>query len=424
MKIIVFGITHKKATIDLREKVAFSQSKKQEAYSLLKESPFIHEAVILSTCNRSEVFAVVQDTSIARRWFKRFYTDFFQLKETALEGCNHFEKGREAVQYLYHVCVGVDSLVIGEDQILGQVKEAHAEALDFAATGKILNKLFLEAVTTAKEVKTETAISENALSISSIAVKQMENHLKGLVGKTVLVVGFGKMSRIAIENLLCKGIKRLYICNRTKESVQELIEKHPQIHYLSYDQKYEMLNGVDAVISATGAPHFIFYKEDMEKIYQKHRPMCMIDIALPRDIDPAVKEIEGIELFHIDDLKEIANENLAYRMDCIEIIKQSINEAIEKYEGWYQCLPIYPRIQAIKAYSETLTDQELEKLFKRLDHMAEEDRQVIEVVVKSLVKKMWKTPILQLKDAGIRGNGEAFAAFVDEFLGLDAGCGK
>jgi len=332
MKIIVFGITYKSSTIDLREKVSFSTSRKKEAYSLLRESHFIEEAVILSTCNRSEVFAVVKDTTIAEHWFKNFYIDFFQLQGNTLEGTHHFQKEREAVRYLYHVCAGLDSLVIGEDQILGQVKEAYAEALELGATGKILNKLFLEVVTTAKEVKTQTSISENPLSISSIAVKQIEKHLKSLIGKKVLVVGFGKMSRIAIENLISKGVDRLYICNRTKKSVQQLIEQHTQIYYLSYDQKYEMLNEVDAVISATGAPHFVFYKDNIERVYQQHRPICMVDIALPRDIDPAVQELDGVTLFHIDDLKEIANENLAYRMQCMEMMKEAIQKAIEKYE--------------------------------------------------------------------------------------------
>jgi len=422
MKIIVFGITHKSSTIDLREKVSFSRSRKLEAYSLLKKSPFIEEAVILSTCNRSEVLAVVQDATIAENWFKRFYIDFFQLKDETLEGTHHFQKERGAIQYLYRVCAGLDSLVIGEDQILGQVKEAHAEALELRATGKILNKLFLEAVTTAKEVKTKTSISQNSLSISSIAVKQIEKHLKSLVGKKVLVVGFGKMSRIAIESLISKGIHKLYICNRTNESAHKLIEQHSQLYYLSYDQKYEILNDVDAVISATGAPHFIFHKADIERVYRQHRPMCMIDIALPRDIDPAVQELDGVTLFHIDDLKGIANENLSYRMQCMEVINEAIDKAIEKYEEWYQCLPIYSRIQAIKTYSETLTEQELEKLFKRLQHMEEKDRQIIEIVVKSLVRKMWKTPILQLKGARTSGNVEQFAGFVDEFLGLDHRC--
>jgi len=339
MKIIVFGITHKNSTIDFREKVSFSRSKKQEAYLLLKESPFVEESIILSTCNRSEIFAVIKDTTIAARWFNRFYTQFFQLHDETLEGCQHFLKGKEAVQYLYHVCSGLDSLVIGEDQILGQVKEAHGEALKVGATGKILNKLFLEAVTTAKEVKTQTSISENALSISSIAVKQIEKYLKSLIGKKVLVVGFGKMSKIAIENLISKGVDKLYICNRTKESVQQLIEQNSKLYYLPYDQKYEVLNEVDAVISATGAPHFIFYKEDIESVHQKHRPMCMVDIALPRDIHPSVQELEGVKLFHIDDLKEIANENLAYRIQCMEMIKEAINKSVNKYEEWYKCPP-------------------------------------------------------------------------------------
>lgn len=418
MKLVAFGITHKNSTIALREKVAFSNSKLQKAYNLLREDSFVKEAVILSTCNRSEIVAVVEDTNRAEEWFKGFYIDFFQLQQEEIEGHYLYKCKKEAVGYLYEVCCGLDSLVLGEDQILGQVKEAHQRAMELKACGKILNKLFLEAVTTAKEIRTKTSISENPLSISYIAIKQVEKQLGDLKGKKVLVIGFGEMSRLAVEHLLDKGVSAIYICNRRRDTIESLIENHNNIQYIDFDEKYKLLKQMDIVISATGAPHYIYYKEDFCNYYEGEKPLCIVDIALPRDIDPEIREVQGVSLFHIDQLKDIADENLASRKNLIIEIRQAIEVAIKNYEGWYQCLPVYPKIEAIKNYSQQLTDVELEKMFKKLSHIPEKDKETIEIIVRSLVKKMWRKPILQLKDAGVKGKGEEMASFVDEFLGL------
>ena len=422
MKIMVFGITHKNSNITLREKVAFSKTKLMQAYDLLNHSEFVEEAIIISTCNRSEIFAVVEDINESEGRFQLFYEEFFKLRDNEIEGCYQYKSGRDAVTYLFEVCCGLDSLVLGEDQILGQVKEAHAKAMEVKATGKILNKLFLEAVAAAKEIKTKTGISENSLSISSIAVKQIEQDLIDLKGKGIMVIGFGKMSRIAIENLLDKEVERIYICNRSSEVVEDLLKRYSQVKYVPYDEKYKYINQVNAIISATSAPHYVLHYDEFNKIFsdaEKQQRLCLIDIALPRDIDPLIGNIEGVNLFHIDQLKEIADDNLIFRRKCIENIRGYINDAVDKYINYYQCLPLHPRIEAIQDYSKNITDQELGKLFKRLQHMEEKDRKVIEVVVRSLIKKMWKQPILQLKNAGNLGKGEEFASFIDEFFGFE-----
>ncbi|WP_026477229.1 glutamyl-tRNA reductase [Alkaliphilus transvaalensis] len=424
MKIMVFGVTHKNSSIELREKVAFSKSKLQQAYDALKASTFVEEAVILSTCNRSEIFAVVKAIEEGEAWFKDFYYNFFHLKEDQLEGRYLIKKGREAVAYLYEVCCGLDSLVLGEDQILGQVKDAHNYAMEIKATGKVLNRLFLEAIAKAKEIKTRTAISENPLSISSIAVKKIENTLGSLKGREALVIGFGKMSRIAIENLLEKGVETIYICNRNKESLQVLLSKHPQIQYIPFTEKYSKINEVDVVISATAAPHYVFHYQEFKEIYQGKNQICMVDIALPRDIDPLLEKIDGVSLFHIDQLKEVVEESISFRNKCIEEMEGYLEESILKFEDWYRCLPIYPRIEALQSYTQRLTDEELASLFKRLSPMEDKDKELIEVVVRSLIKKMWKKPILQMKQAGVTGRGEQMASMVDELFDLQKNLGN
>lgn len=423
MKIMVFGITHKNSNIALREKVAFSKSKLLLAYDLLKASEFIEEAIIISTCNRSEIFAVVQDLDLAELKFKQFYIDFFRLEASELEGSYSYKSERAAIEYLFEVCCGLDSLVLGEDQILGQVKEAYSTAIEQKASGKVLNKLFLEAVTSAKEIKTQTGISENPLSISSIAVKKIQQQLMGIEGKRIMVIGFGKMSRIAIENLIDKEAEEIYICNRSRTALEDLLTDNKKLKYISFEERYLYINQVDAIISATSAPHYVLFHDEFIKVFNKNledssRRLCIIDIALPRDVDPLIDNIKGVSLFHIDQLKEIADENMTYRKKCIEDIGANIKTAVDNYIHWYNCLPLHPRIKAIQGYSKGLTDQELEKLFKRLGHVEEKDKKIIEVVVRSLIKKMWRQPILQLKNAGNLGKGEEFASFIDEFFGF------
>lgn len=424
MKVVIFGVTHKNSNITLREKVAFSKSKLQQAYDQIMKDSFLKEAVIISTCNRSEIFAVVEDTTRAESWFKSFYEEFFKLEKDILNGHYLFRWGKEAVRYLYEVCCGLDSLVLGEDQILGQVKEAHYQAMEVGCSGKILNKMFLEGIATAKEVKSKTGMSENPLSISTIAVKQIEKELGELKGKRVLVIGFGKMSRIAMENLLYRGVSKIYVSNRTREPIEQLEKKHHQIQYLSFEDRYKLINGVDIIISATGAPHLVLSYDEFQRNYPQNNTICIVDIALPRDVDPQIGKLEGINLFHIDELKEIAAENMAFRENCLNEAKEYIEESLNKYCDWYQCIPIHSRIEALMNYSERLTDEELSRLFEKLSHMEDRDKKQIEIVVKSLIKKMWKEPILQMKQAGVTGRGEQVASVVDELFGFHQNLGQ
>ncbi|GAB6086036.1 glutamyl-tRNA reductase [Alkaliphilus crotonatoxidans] len=416
MNLVVFGVTHKSSTIGLREKVAFTKSKLERAYEAFNQDPFIKEAIIISTCNRSEVFALVADSSRACEYFKGFYQDFFKLTEIELKGQYHFLDGKLVVTYLYNVCCGFDSLVLGEDQILGQVKEAYYFGMEEGSSGKVLNRLFLEAISTAKEIKAKTGISNNPLSISTIAVKQIERQVGSLTDKRVLVIGFGKMSRIAIENLIDKNIKEIYLCNRTRETVEKLQKSYQQIQYCPFEERYHLINKVDVIISATGAPHYVLRQEAFQKSYKGKGSLCIVDIALPRDVEPSIGEIKGVTLFHIDQLNEIAKESMAFRKQCVGEAAQSIQEAVEEYCNWYRCLPIYSRIEAIKSYSDRLTQEELERLFKKLPHVEDRDKGQIEQVVKSLIKKIWRRPILQMKNAGIGGRGEEVAAIVDELF--------
>lgn len=416
MKLVVFGVTHKTAPISLREKVAFTKSKVAHAYELMEQEPFIKESIIISTCNRSEVFAIVEDIKKGQLWFTRFFEAFFQLAPDTLQGCTLYKTGPEAAQYLFEICCGMDSLVLGEDQILGQVKDAYYEGMEAGASGKILNRLFLEAISTAKEIKATTGISNNSLSISSIAVKQIERKLGDLSGKKVLVIGLGTMGRIAIENLLEKGVGTVFVSNRSQGAFEALKKKHPSLQTIAFEERYQLLDQVEIVISATGSPHCVLKEQPFREHYHGKQPLCIVDIALPRDVESGIGQVAGVSLFHIDELKEIAAENMAYRESCLQVIREAIQVGVQEYCDWYRCLPIYARIEALKQYSDQLTEEELERLFRQLSHLSEGDKAHIALVVKSLVKKIWRKPILQMKQAGISGRGENMGALIDELF--------
>lgn len=418
MKIVVFSVNYKTSSIELRERVAYSNKKLKGAYEIIRGDDFIKEGIIISTCNRSEIFALVEDVDLAEDYLKGFYKSFFNLEEGEIDSHYLFKSRYDAVRYLYEVCIGLDSLVLGEDQILGQVKDAYSKAVEYGGSGKALNKMFLEAITKAKEIKTKTNISENPLSISYIGIKQLEKHFNTLEGKNVLILGYGKMGELALKHLMDKGVNKIYICNRREKDIKAICEKNDLIEYIHFGQKYEYINQVDIVIGSTAAPHFVYLKEELEVHIKENKELAILDIALPRDIDPLIGEMKNIEIYHIDQLQEIANENMLFRKGLIDEINRYIDEGIDEYYKWYKCIPIYPKIKAIKDYSQDITEEELDKMFKKLSHIDNRDKETIETVVRSMVKKMWRTPILQLKNAGNQGRAEEMATFVSEFLGL------
>ena len=422
MKIISFSINHKKAKIDFREKVSFTKSGLIKALEILREGSGFEEGVILSTCNRTELIAVVEDLTNAETRCRKFFSDFFHLKHGEILGQYDFKEETDAINYLYEVAAGLDSIVLGEDQILGQVKEAYTKAQEIGASGKVLNKLFLGAITTAKEIRTTTRISQNPLSISSIAIQKGKEVLGSLKDKTVLVVGYGKMSRLAMNHLVEEGFEKIYLCNRRAERIEEV--KDPKIHKISYQDKYRILQEeeIHLVISATGAPHMIFERENFEGLHKRflmeNRSLAMIDIALPRDVDPSIGELQGIHLYTVDDLKVIATGNLKGRESLVEEIKECIEKAVSDYECWQRCIPVHPKIAKIKNQSSTLVDRELEDLFRKLEHLEGKDQKLIEKKVKSIVGKILKTPILEMKKAGEKGESDEAVKFAHRYLGV------
>lgn len=418
MDIIVVGLNHKKSPVYIREQVSFCESKKEKGYDILKDAYYIKEHIILSTCNRSEIIAVVTDIQKGIDEIKRFYIKFFNLDIEFIDNYFNIVIADDAVRHVFKVAAGLDSLVIGEDQILGQLRQAHEYAMDKNATGSILNKLIREAITTAKKIKRETKISEKPLSISTIAVKFIEKIFQDLVDKKVLVIGVGKMSRIAIENLIYKGVKEIYVTNRTKGHAVDLSKRYNEIGVIDFKDRYKMIEEVDIIITSTSAPHYILKKEEFMKFYKKSRKICIVDISVPRDVEPEIGILEGVSLYEIDQLKSIADENYQSRIESAKIASQIIIEDYIKFENWYNCLSVFPVIKELKNYSSSIADKELEEFLKKMNNLSCKEKEQITLFTRSLVKKLFKRPLLELKRAGENKQGELFACITKELFAL------
>ncbi|AEM77926.1 glutamyl-tRNA reductase [Thermoanaerobacter wiegelii] len=380
----------KDTPLELREKVSFKDI--GEALIKLKELG-LEEVVILSTCHRSEIYFYSQKISTDE--VKDFFINYFGLKEDFIKYLRQIY-GLDAVEHIFRVACGLESMVVGEDQILSQVKEAIDTAQTFNSSGKIFFKLFRDAVTLGKKARTDTGIKDLALSISYIAVKFVQEVFKDIKGKKAFVIGLGEMGQNAMKNLLDKGAD-VFVTNRTFSKAIELKEQIPQINIVPYEEKYLHIATSDIVISATNAPHYTVNYDKFKKIYDG-RKICMVDIALPRDIDPRIGQIEGVSLYTIDDLKKTAEENKKERLSLIPVIEKMVKEEVNKFEKWYKTLEIEPYIKEVSRYANEVCNTEFQRIINKLTDVSEKDKENIKIALKRVANKMANKMIAYLKE--------------------------
>lgn len=332
--LVMAGIDYEHSTLQVREKAAFTESKIKNAFNIIKQDGILNEAVIVSTCNRSEIYAVSEKLG-ANKYIKDFCESFFNMESSEIKDNLVIRNGFDVVYHIFKVANGFKSMVLGEDQILGQVKEGYKNALINKASGKILNRLFLNAITNAKKVKTNTSLTNTSVSVSGIGVKLIKKHIKTLNGKRALLIGIGKMSRLNIKYLLSEGIDKIYITNRTRKKILDLEENSDKICGLDFEDRYKYINDVDVIISCTSAPHFILHAEDFTKNY-KGNPLCILDLAVPRDVEPQVGNVSGTALYVIDDIKKITEENEKIKHDEYNKGMKYLREDVLKYINWLE----------------------------------------------------------------------------------------
>lgn len=410
MSIGVVGVNHL-CPIHIREKVCFTHSKKIQALDDLKERG-IQEIVILATCNRTEIYIWDQDLASKIQIVKAFFLDF--LDEEELEDYMLCKSGKKAIKHLCYVASGLDSIVIGEDQVLGQVKEAWELASKQKTCGKMLNKLFREAITTAKSIKNNLKISEHPLSISYVAVKFLKEKMQSLTQKNILVIGIGKMSQLVIKYLQDEQIGTIYVSNRSHNKAQQVESLYENVVAVSYQDRYLLLNKVDAVICATASPHVILQKQAMPKLTDK---LYMMDIALPRDIDPKLNEIELIELYDIDDLKMICKKNNETRKELSYQAKEMIRYKINELEEWIQFIEVENVLARLNDKKEEILQCTLEVIDKKTK-VSEEDKKVIDKMLSAALKNLLISPTANLKKIKDKEQREKYIQVIEDLFEL------
>ncbi|MCX8109872.1 MAG: glutamyl-tRNA reductase [Syntrophorhabdaceae bacterium] len=388
MHIIVFGLNHNTAPVEVRERFYISEERLHDFLKQLS-SENLGESVVLSTCNRTEIYMATEDIDTTYKNLKDIVSNSFQIEIEWFDRYTYLLSDEDAYRHIFQVASGLDSMVIGEPQILGQVKDAYRAASFMGTTGFYLNRLFHRTFYVAKKVRTETKIGYNPVSISSMAV-ELSRHIFGdLTHRKILVIGAGEMCEIALKHFKKDGLKDIYITNRTFQKAKMLSEEIAGIP-CQFHEIPELLTKVDMILSSTGADSFIIKKDDIPSVMKKrkNRPIFIIDIAVPRDIDPAVNEIENVYLYNIDDLKELSHKYMEGRLKESEHAAMIVEKEITKFSQWLRQIEIHPLITHIIEQAERIRNKELNKMINRLKSIDEETIKGIDLLTKTIVNKL------------------------------------
>jgi len=419
MQLTLVGLSHKTAPIEIREKLTFPAAGMGEALAALTGAEAVSEAVILSTCNRTEIYAVVADGAGTDAVID-FLCDHHSLKRHDLVRYLYEAEGHAAVKHLFRVVSSLDSMVVGEAQVLHQVKEAYDLACEANAARTVFHKLFRQSFEVGKRVRTETAIGEAAVSISYAAVELAKKVFDTLAGRTILVVGAGKMSELTAKHLVSQGVRQVLVANRTYERAVELAERFEGTA-IPYDTLFERMREADIVISSTSAPGYVIGKEQVTAAMRGRRAaLFLIDIALPRDVDPAVNEVPNAFVYDIDDLNGVVNSNLEERMHEAERAEVIVAEELRAFEAWLESMEVVPTIAAMRAEAERVRAEEFARALKRLGSLSEADRATVEALSQAIVNKMLHGPTARLRDAAGEACGYEYVETARRLYGLGA----
>lgn len=397
MNLVLLGLNHKTAPVALREKVAGMVTDLDAAYQDLQNQPALSEFLLYATCNRVESLCATAEPDAAIAQMRAFFTGR-DISPEELDESLYIHQDRDAVQHLFRVAASLDSLVIGEPQILGQIKEAYRQATHNRATGPILNRLLHKTFSVAKRVRRETGIGDHAVSISYAAVTLGRKIFGSLAGKTAVLVGAGEMAELALEHLKSDGIGRIIVANRTLERGLQLAQRFGG-EAVSLEELADQLLHADIIISSTGSPQHLLTREQVKGAMRrrKYRPLFFIDIAVPRDLDPAINDLDNVYLYNIDDLKEVVEFNWQRRQQEAVKAERLVAAETVKFLEWLQTLEVFPTIIALKEKADRICEAELEKTLKQLPPLTEEQRQSLEVLTQSITQKLLHDPIIFLK---------------------------
>lgn len=399
MNIIVVGLSHKTAAVEVREKLSIPEAKIEESIHHLLAYPHVEEVGIMSTCNRLEIYAVVKETEQGVKEISQFLAEISHIPLQKLRRHLFILLHQDAIRHLMRVSAGLESLVLGEGQILAQVKNTHKLATKYHGMSRLLDRLFKQAISAGKRVRTETNIGTGAVSISSAAVELVDMKIEDLSCQKVCIIGAGKMSRLLVQHLSSKGVSNIAIVNRSVSRSQELAKQFPQVtlQLHSLEEMMMVVSQSDIVFTSTGATQPILDKNNLCPL-QVSQSIMLVDISVPRNVASDVTDLDFIVSYNVDDLKAVVAQNQASRREMAREAEGLLEEEIEAFELWWQSLETVPTISCLRSKIEEIREQELEKALSRLgSEFAEKHQEVIEALTRGIVNKILHDPMVQLR---------------------------
>ncbi|HMF92304.1 MAG TPA: glutamyl-tRNA reductase [Candidatus Angelobacter sp.] len=421
MNFHLIGVNHHTAPLELRERLAVSEERLPDVVSTLVKQPGVDEGMVLSTCNRVEVLTSTRQGADLRG-FLRSYFGLGNDEDDKLDShVYEFEK-REAVRHVFRVASSLDSMVVGEPQILGQVKEAYAVARGLGAVHSALDALLSRAFAVAKRVRSETAIGSSTVSIASVAVELAEKIFGSLENKTVFLLGAGKMAELAARHLMARGAGKVMICNRTYERALELAESFGG-QAVPFDRMHQFTDHADIILTSMGATEPVFRKEHGEALLRvrKNRPVFFIDIAVPRNVAPEVNKVDGLFVYDVDDLQSIASKNTAERKREAERAEKIIDLEVDRFASRMKSLEVVPTILSLQEYCETIRQAEIDRIRGRLGQISPDQEAAIEAMSRAIINKLLHTPITTLKSSAAHPEAATIHEMIRRIFNLSGG---
>jgi glutamyl-tRNA reductase len=418
MHLVLVGTSHHRAPVELREQLFVSAAENRELVRRLAGADA--EAVVLSTCNRTELYLAHADEEAAQERAFAELTALAGLAESEIATSLYTLADEAAAVHLFRVAAGLDSLIPGEAQILGQVRGAYEVAQDADTAGPVLHRLFRHALRVGRRVRTETAIGENPASISSAAAELAERVFGSLEGRRILVLGAGKMSDLATVNLISRGVESVFVANRSVERAERLARRFGG-HAAGLDAVEEELERADVVVASTSARGYVLSAEQVERAMRKRRgrPIFFVDIAVPRDVDPAVNEIEGCYLYDVDDLERVVEESVAGRREEGVRAEAIVAEEAGRFRDWQLSLDVVPAIASLRALAESIREAELARAERRLGSLSPSQRRAVDSLTAQIVNKLLHPPTVRMKEAAAAADGVLYADAIRHLFALD-----
>lgn len=399
MNILVVGLNYKQTPLEIREKLSFNIDEQKNALSELIKLDTVNECIILSTCNRTEIYVYSTNPHFDSSIIEKRICELKGLELYDLKKFFYIYTSVKAVQHIFKVASGLDSMILGEDQILKQVKDAYDLSLAANTSGSVLNTLFRDGITVAKKVKTFTELSKNSVSVGTHAVKFLENiFAEGLHEKSAMIIGVGKMGTIALKNLMSKGIRKIYITNRNHGKAVSISKQYRNVETVDYNLRYTVMDQCDIVISSTNSPHYTVTKDLLENSLTIKKERVFIDLAVPRDIDVDIQGISQVRYFNIDHLQVEVDKNFDKRLLEVSKAEEIISEYVLEYENWYDFREVLPVVKDAQRFANEILSEKLGYIMGKLKCASDEDKEIVKIAIENTVNQILSKFIYSIKE--------------------------